>query len=362
MTIYDVAMIGAVLAGVAWGFWRGIIWQVASIASLVLGYSASRTLSQQLAPHFPGEPVVARALSMIVIYAAVSGGVFLVAWVVRTTLKKLQFEAFDRHLGMMLGAVEGTLLGLIVTLFVVSLAPQTRGPIFASPTGKLVGDIMETLGPVLPQEARKVLAPFWHNVAPDAEQLADETESTPLPNSTLEPTPAPAPRARLRDRLSRSKTVDSSVEPVGDLIAGEKAKLTRAITDEVEGVRGQAREAARSQLQEVDRSKSKLTRAITDEVEGVRGQAREAARSQLQEVDRSKSMIGELIEKKKAKYTRAIVDEVQGVRDQARSQLKAADGATPSLTELFEKGEEKIGRAIADKIEKELQQVGTSKR
>ena len=133
MTIYDVAMIGAVIAGIAWGFWRGITWQVASIASLVLGYSASRTLSEQLAPHFPGEPVVARALAMIVIYAAVSGGVFLVAWIVRATLRKLQFEAFDRHLGMMLGAVEGALLGMIVTLFVVSLAPKTRDPIFSSP-------------------------------------------------------------------------------------------------------------------------------------------------------------------------------------------------------------------------------------
>lgn len=329
MTIYDVAMISAVIAGVVWGFWRGITWQVASIASLVLGYTSSRTLSEQLAPHFPGEPVVARALSMIVIYAAVSGGVFLVAWIVRATLRKLQFEAFDRHLGMVLGAVEGALLGLIVTLFVVSLAPQTRGPIFASPTGKLVGNVMETLGPVLPSEARRVLAPFWHDVAPDAEKLADETESTPLPD----PEPAPPARRPLRDRLDKSRAVDRSTPPVDDLIAGEKAKISRA---------------------------------ITDEVDGVRGQAREAARSQLQEVDRSKSVIGDLIEKKKAKYTRAIVDEVKGVRDQARdtarSKLKSADEATPSLSELFDKGEEKIGRAIADKIEKELQQVGTSKR
>ncbi|SIO25457.1 membrane protein required for colicin V production [Singulisphaera sp. GP187] len=329
MTIYDVAMIGAVIAGVVWGFWRGITWQVASIASLVLGYSASRTLSAQLAPHFPGEPVVARALSMIVIYAAVSGGVFLVAWVVRTTLRKMQFEAYDRHLGMMLGAVEGALLGLIVTLFVVSLAPQTRGPIFASPTGKLVGNVMETLGPVLPGEARRVLAPFWHDVAPDAEKLADETESAPLPEPTPEPKSVGRGLLRGRDsaRSAQSETVDRSTPPIGDLIAGEKAKLTSA---------------------------------ISDEVEGVRGQAREAARSQLNEVDRSKSVIGDLIEKKKAKYTRAIVDEVKGVRDTARSQLKTADDATPSLGELFDKGEEKIGRAIADKIEKELQQVGTS--
>jgi uncharacterized membrane protein required for colicin V production len=335
MTIYDMAMIGAVIAGVVWGFWRGITWQLASIASLVLGYSASRTLSEQLAPHFPGEPVVARALAMIVIYAAVSGGVFLVAWIVRTTLRKLQFEAYDRHLGMMLGAIEGGLLGLIVTLFVVSLAPQTRGPIFSSFTGKLVGQVMATLGPVLPGEARRVLAPFWDGegagAAPDAESLANEPERDPLPEPVVQ-RPIDRDETRQPVRSTRSRDFDRSTPPpVGELLEGEKAKIGRA---------------------------------IADEVEGVRGQARDAARSKLKDVDRSRSAIGDLIEEKKAKLTRAIVDEVKGVRDQtrdaARSKLKSVDQATPSLGELFDKGEEKIGRAIADKIEQELQQVGTS--
>src|SRR4051794_10421029 len=150
MTIYDAAMVGIVVAGMVWGTWRGITWQLASIASLVLGYLVAHPLSEQLAPRFPGEPVVARALAMLVIYAAVSGGVFLAAWIVRATLRQLKFEAFDRHLGMVLGGLEGALIGLVGTLFVVSLAPQTRSPIFTSPTGQLVGQVMAALGPVLP--------------------------------------------------------------------------------------------------------------------------------------------------------------------------------------------------------------------
>jgi membrane protein required for colicin V production len=62
---------------------------------------------------------------------------------------------------MVLGGLEGALVGLVATLFVVSLAPQSRGPIFASPSGKVVGRVMNTLGPVLPGEAREILAPFW---------------------------------------------------------------------------------------------------------------------------------------------------------------------------------------------------------
>ena len=163
MTPYDIAMAVVVVAGMAWGAIRGITWQLASIASLVLGYSVSHPLSGQLAPHFPGQPVVARALAMITVYLGVSGGVYLIAWVVRTTLEKMKFEAFDRHLGMLLGGMEGALLGLVATLFVVSLAPQTRTSIFASPTGRAVGQLMSVLGPVLPTEARQELAPFWSN-------------------------------------------------------------------------------------------------------------------------------------------------------------------------------------------------------
>jgi membrane protein required for colicin V production len=165
MTIYDAVMGALVVSGMVWGAWRGIVWQVASISSLVLGYAVAHQLSPQLAPHFPGEPVVARAEAMLAIYAAVSGGIFLAAWMVRSTLRKLRFEAFDRHLGMVMGGIEGALLGLVGTLFIVSLDQPLRAPIFASPTGQIVSRVMDSVGPVLPDEARQALAPFWNTTS-----------------------------------------------------------------------------------------------------------------------------------------------------------------------------------------------------
>ena len=161
MTIYDAAMVAVVLAGMAWGAWRGITWQLASIASLVLGYLVAHPLSGQIAGHFPGPPIVARSLALLAVYAAVSVGIFVAAWLVRATLRQLKFEAFDRHLGMVLGGLEGAFLGLVVTFFTVSLVPQSREPIFTSKAGYVVGQVMDTLGPVLPGEVREELAPFW---------------------------------------------------------------------------------------------------------------------------------------------------------------------------------------------------------
>ena len=180
MTAYDAAMAGALVLGMIWGALRGITWQLASIASLVLGYLFAYPLSGQIADKFPGEPAVARALALMASYVLVSGGVFLVAWLVRATLRRWKFEAFDRHLGMMLGGLEGLVLGLIVTLFVVSLAPQTREPIFASPAGKVANRVLAILEPILPAEIQAELAPSWGGDAP-VERLAIRPEVEDVP-------------------------------------------------------------------------------------------------------------------------------------------------------------------------------------
>src|SRR4051794_29717520 len=160
LTTYDAVMAGVVVAGMIWGAWRGVTWQLASIASLILGYIASHQLSPQLAPRFGTDPVISRTLAMMAIYAAVSGGVFLIAWAFRAILRKMKFEAFDRHLGMLLGGMEGAILGMLVTFFVVSLAPQPGEPIYSSPTGKLVASLIDAVGPTLKSEAGDALAPF----------------------------------------------------------------------------------------------------------------------------------------------------------------------------------------------------------
>ena len=161
MTTYDAAMVIVVVLGMVRGAWRGFTWQMASITSLVLGYTAAHTMSARIASYLPGEPEVQRMLAMSVLYIAVSGGIFGIAWMIRGTLRKLKFEAFDRHLGMLLGGLEGVGVGMLATMFVVSLAPATRQPIFSSTTGRVVGTVMNNLGPVLPGEVRKVLAPHW---------------------------------------------------------------------------------------------------------------------------------------------------------------------------------------------------------
>lgn len=251
MTAYDAAMAGVIVAGMVWGAIRGVTWQIASILSLVLGYCVAQPLSTQLAPHFPGEPVVARALAMIAVYFAVSGGVFVAAWLIRATLRRFKFESFDRHLGMLLGGLEGALLGLVVTLFVLSLAPSSRDPIFQSPSGKVVGVVMSTLGPILPAEAQKVLAPFFRG---DTESTVEETETPaiampprlarrpdprpePEPARLQEPTQPPAPRTASRARVAQppapasSRDKETSPASFRDFLDESQRRIGRAVIE-----------------------------------------------------------------------------------------------------------------------------------
>ena len=221
MTLYDAAMVGLIAAGMVWGLFRGIVWQIASIASLFLGYFGAHTLSPQIVQYFPGEPVVARSLAMLALYVGISAGVFLVAWLVRATLKKMKFEAFDRHLGMLMGGVEGALLGLVLTLFVVSLAPKTREPIFTSPSGKVVGALMSAVGPVLPEEARKVLSPFWTSPAEESVAASEIAPLPELPSRTSKSDPKTA---------ADSSSTTPEAGSITDLIEQEKAKLRQAIS------------------------------------------------------------------------------------------------------------------------------------
>jgi len=261
MTIYDAAMIGVVIAGMVWGALRGITWQLASIASLVLGYSVAYPLSGQMAHRFPGEPVVARALAMLAVYIAVSGGIFLAAWIVRTTLHRWKFDVFDRHLGMILGGLEGALLGIVATLFVVSLAPRTRETILTSPTGTAVNHLMTALGPILPGEIRDVLSPFDHPSDPLAATV-EQVEASPSSRTGRDPDANPEP---------------ASLE---DFYEEGRSRVGRAVLDtaerELQRARTQGNRPARASDEELEpatlndlyeESRSRVGRAILDSAE-----------------------------------------------------------------------------------------------
>ena len=217
MTTYDAAMVIVVVLGMIRGAWRGFTWQMASIASLVLGYTTAHTASARIAAYLPGEPEVQRMLALGVVYIAVSGGIFGIAWMIRGTLRKLKFEAYDRHLGMLLGGLEGVGVGMLATMFVVSVAPATRQPVFSSTAGRAVGTVMNNLGPVLPGEVRKVLAPHWDgsfSQAMAANDAGEDRVGTDEPAGTTDGAAASSQLPALREADAAGDTSAAAALPL----------------------------------------------------------------------------------------------------------------------------------------------------
>lgn len=341
MTIYDAAMAIVVALGMVRGAWRGFTWQVASITSLVLGYTTAHSMSGRVASYLPGEPEVQRMLAMAVIYVAVSGGIFGIAWMIRGTLRKLKFEAYDRHLGTLLGGLEAVGVGMLATMFVVSLAPKTRQPIFSSPTGRVVGTVMNNLGPVLPVEIRKVLAPHWDgkfstdDAVAENDAVASQHEAgdpgaagAELAASTL-PAPHEAPAGTESDfpALPALEAV-----PGGESVHRAHGSADSSVLPALDGPRGASASPSSTVSGVLRQGRQEIEQAVAESLDT--------------DPNQKATSLRQLVNKDKQRIKGAVQD-LKSTKQKLPSQVK----------DRLSNGQREVGQAISDSIGRSQQQV-----
>ena len=89
------------------GFWKGMAWQIASLASLVVSYFAALRFSAQLAPMFGDTAPFNRFVAMLVIYIVTSFVIWTLFRLVSGAIDKVKLESFDSQMGAMIGAGQG---------------------------------------------------------------------------------------------------------------------------------------------------------------------------------------------------------------------------------------------------------------
>jgi membrane protein required for colicin V production len=172
-SLYDGVMLAIVVFAVIHGAVKGMAWQLAPIASLVLGYLFAMPLSAATAPWF-GQPPLNRVFSLIVMYMLVSLGVYLVARSLRESIEKAKLAEFDRHLGALLGGVKGVLFTTVLTVGLLSVSPTAAGFIIHSESHTIASRIIDVVCPLLPQDVHRVIDPY---LAP----LHDHANDRPAP-------------------------------------------------------------------------------------------------------------------------------------------------------------------------------------
>ena len=166
---YDLFMIIILAAAVIWGAWKGLAWQVASLASVLLSYIAALTFRQPLAGFLSQQvelvPPLDTGLAMLVLFLGTS----LVVWVgfnlVSESIQKLKLKEFDRQVGALLGLAKGVLLCTVITLFAVTIvSDQQRQQIYSSRSGYYISVLLQKIQPILPAEVQSRIQPYEENL------------------------------------------------------------------------------------------------------------------------------------------------------------------------------------------------------
>ena len=191
MSPYDVLMIVVLLAATIFGAWKGMAWQLASLASLVLSYFAALKFSPQLAPYISDQAPWNRFLAMLVIYLGTSVAIWLIFRVVAGMIDRVKLKEFDHQLGALFGLAKGVLLCVAITFFAASLlADDQKEAVLRSRSGHYIGLLITKAHTVMPEEIHGVVHPYLFKLKKDLESDAS-TGSAPA-HTASEPGDAPA--------------------------------------------------------------------------------------------------------------------------------------------------------------------------
>src|SRR5881396_138661 len=107
MQSYDFLMLAVVIGCMVFGAWKGMAWQVASLASIAASYFVAVTFCGAVAPLISAEAPWNKAVAMLVLYGATSIGVWMLFRMVARFIDSVRLRDFDRQVGAIFGAGKG---------------------------------------------------------------------------------------------------------------------------------------------------------------------------------------------------------------------------------------------------------------
>jgi membrane protein required for colicin V production len=153
-------VLAVLAAATLYGLWKGVAWQVASIASLAISTWVAGHYGARLAPYLSNQAPWNRFLAMLILYLVTSAGIWMLFRLVSQVIDRIHLKDFDRQLGAILGFAKGLLLCVVMTFFAVTLSESARQSILHSPSGYYMAKLIRNAGPLLPREARDVLGKY----------------------------------------------------------------------------------------------------------------------------------------------------------------------------------------------------------
>lgn len=153
----DALLAGALLLSMLVGAWRGLVFELLSIAGWIAAWIAAQQFSAQLAPQVPIGSA-GSGLNLAASFALVFIGA-LIAWAIAARLVRLLLHAtplsvVDRLLGAVFGLMRGAVL-LLAVAYVVGLTPLAAAAAWKESVGAAwLGAVLQAAAPLLPAPMR----------------------------------------------------------------------------------------------------------------------------------------------------------------------------------------------------------------
>jgi membrane protein required for colicin V production len=181
---YDIAMLVVLAGATLFGVWKGVAWQVASLASVVVSAAVAVHSSEAIAPYFPGEAPWNRFLAMLVLYVITAGAIWILFRLVSNIIDRVKLKEFDRQLGATFGLAKGVLYCIVITFFAVTLSEPARQKVLESRSGDLIARGIRNANPILPEDIRKYLGEYIDEL----DKGLHTPPQTPTPQNQPQPT------------------------------------------------------------------------------------------------------------------------------------------------------------------------------
>lgn len=154
MAALDWVFLAIVLASFLLGAWRGLVYEVLSVASWIAAFVLAQLFAPDLAVMLPmGQaPEVARyAAAFVLVFVGVVFAGGLIAWVTKKLIESVGLRPVDRTLGAAFGLLRGVVLLLAVAV-VVNMSPLRRADWWVESRGAAMSTAaVKELKPVLPE-------------------------------------------------------------------------------------------------------------------------------------------------------------------------------------------------------------------
>ncbi|MCY2975729.1 MAG: CvpA family protein [Planctomycetota bacterium] len=176
MQTYDIVMIAVLAIATIFGAIKGLAWQIASLASIVVSYTVAYTFRNNVAQMIRAQEPWNGFLAMLLLYAGTSFVIWVGFRLVSGGIDRIRLRDFDRHMGALLGLAKGVVYCMLITMFAVSLlGPKQQQAIVDSKSGAYMSKIFAaTNGIMLPKEIEQIVRPYLNKI----EQRFDQRGNT----------------------------------------------------------------------------------------------------------------------------------------------------------------------------------------